>query len=135
MEKYFNMFTVFFGALGGFFAHALGGYDSILNTVLCLTVIDMITGLINGFYNKKLNSHKCVDGIIKKVYIYITIGFAVVIDNWLHHSIPLREVVITFYIVNEGLSILENIGKVIPYPDKLKELFEQLKDGGVIDGK
>ena len=40
-----------------------------------------------------------------------------------------RGVVIAFYLANEGISILENAGKLgVPYPQKLKDVLEQLKE-------
>lgn len=132
--RYFNHITVIGSTILSFIVYCLGGYDGLLKTVLALTVIDFITGVLQGIYNKKLNSEYGFKGIIKKVFIYLTIAVAVIIDNWLHNSIPLREIVITFYICNEGISVLENIGKVIVYPKKLQEFFEQL-EGGASDGK
>lgn len=129
MGTYFTYLKVLVASCGGYLTYLLGGYDLILKTMIMLTIFDMVTGVVNGIYNQKLDSHICSKGIVKKVYIYITIGFAVVIDNWLNNAIPLREVVLTFYIVNEGLSVLENIGKVIDYPEQLKQVFEQLRDG------
>lgn len=41
---------------------------------------------------------------------------------------PLRTVVISFYIANEGLSILENVGKFVQYPKPLRNFLEQLRD-------
>ena len=43
-------------------------------------------------------------------------------------KVPLREVVIMFYIANEALSLLENAAEFIPVPDKLKEVLLQLRD-------
>ena len=41
----------------------------------------------------------------------------------------LRNAVIFFYLANEGVSIVENAGKIgLPIPDKLKEALVQLKD-------
>jgi phage-related holin len=41
----------------------------------------------------------------------------------------IRGLVIGFYIANEGISILENVGRMdVPYLSKLKDILEQLKD-------
>ncbi|HAT7584516.1 TPA: phage holin family protein, partial [Enterococcus faecium] len=44
------------------------------------------------------------------------------------NSIPLREIVIMFYVANEGISFLENISVFLPLPDKLKEVFQQIRN-------
>jgi len=41
----------------------------------------------------------------------------------------IKGLVIGFYIANEGISILENVGRMdVPYLAKLKDILEQLKD-------
>jgi phage-related holin len=42
--------------------------------------------------------------------------------------IPLREVTITFFLCNEGISLLENASEFVPIPDKLKDTLIQLRD-------
>ena len=44
------------------------------------------------------------------------------------NTIPLREVVIMFYICNEALSLLENAAVFVPIPDKLRDVLIQLRD-------
>ena len=129
MEKYFNVFACWFSVIIGVIVSFLGGNDILLKTVISLTIVDMVTGVLSSLYKKRLDSIKCFKGIIKKIFIYITIAVAVILDNLFGNTVPLREVVITFYIVNEGLSVMENIGKVIDYPPKLKEVFNQLSEG------
>ncbi len=33
-----------------------------------------------------------------------------------------------FYVANEGISFLENISVFLPLPDKLKEVFQQIRN-------
>ena len=51
-------------------------------------------------------------------------------NNVIGGNIPLREVVITFFICNEGLSLLENVAVMTPVPQQLKDVFLQLRDKG-----
>lgn len=122
-----NIMHLCISFISGACAYFLGGYDLAIKTMLFMTAIDFITGIGSSIYKHKFSCKKCVKGIFKKVYIYITVAFAVVVQKFLGNTIPLRETVIVFYIVNEGFSCLENIGKVISYPTKLKEIFEQLE--------
>jgi len=47
----------------------------------------------------------------------------------------IRTAVIFFYLSNEGISIIENATRLgLPIPDKLRDILEQLKDGGGKDG-
>ena len=56
----------------------------------------------------------------------IAVSYA--IQGLMGGKVPLREVVIMFYIANEALSLLENAAEFIPVPDKLKEVLLQLRD-------
>ena len=48
----------------------------------------------------------------------------------------LRTAVIFFYLSNEGISILENAGRIgLPVPEKLKNVLEQLKEEREDEGK
>ena len=67
-------------------------------------------------------------GLLKKIMIFVVIAVAVEIEKLTNNNIPLREVVIMFYIANEGISLLENISEFVPLPDKLKDYFIQIRD-------
>ena len=123
--KYFKYFIIL---VVGLFVDGLGGYDVFLKTLLLLTVLDFITGILGGIYQKNLSSNYGFRGIIRKVTIYLFVALAVAVQNFIGGEIPLREIVISFYVINESLSILENGGKIIPYPPRLKEVLEQLKE-------
>lgn len=127
MEKYFNSISMFFGLIGGVAVSFLGGMDTILHAILYLVIVDYLTGLAKSWKNKELSSRVGFFGIIKKVMIFVVISAAVEIEMLTNESIPLREVVIMFYIANEGISFLENVSEFLPLPDKFKNYFLQLR--------
>lgn len=116
-----------FGVLGGVAVSFLGGMDTILHAILYLVIMDYVTGLAKAWKNKKLSSQVGFVGIMRKVMIFIVISAAVEIEKLTNDSIPLREVVIMFYIANEGISFLENVSEFLPLPDKFKNYFLQLR--------
>ena len=128
MEKLFNWISVVFGIVGGFLSYWLGGWDVLLRTIVFLAVVDYITGLIKGIYLKQLSSEIGFKGLLKKIVMFIVIAVAYVIQNLIGGKIPLREVVIMFYIANEALSLLENAAVFVPIPEKLKDVLLQLRD-------
>lgn len=128
MEKLFNWISVIGGVIGGFLAYWLGGWDALLKTIVCLAVLDYITGWIKAFYNKQLSSEIGFKGLLKKIVMFIVIAVSYAIQGLMGGKVPLREVVIMFYIANEALSLLENAAEFIPVPDKLKEVLLQLRD-------
>lgn len=130
MEKLFNWISIMGGIIGGTLAYWMGGWDTLLKTIVFLAVLDYITGWIKGIYHKQLSSEIGFKGLLKKIVMFIVIAVAYAIQLLVKEAIPLREVVIMFYIANEALSLLENAAEFIPVPDKLKEVLLQLRDKG-----
>ena len=128
MEKLFNWISIWFGIVGGLCTYWLGGWDVLLKTIVFLAVVDYITGIIKAVYLKKLSSEIGFKGLLKKIVMFIVIAVAFVIQQLIGGTIPLREVVIMFYIANEALSLLENAAIFVPIPDKLKDVLLQLRD-------
>lgn len=128
MEKHFNNISMFFGILGGFIANYLGGMDTILHAIIFLVVIDYFTGLAKAWKQKKISSEIGFVGLLRKIMIFIVIAVAVEIEKLVNNSIPLREIVIMFYIANEGISVFENIAEFIPLPEKLTDYFIQIRE-------
>lgn len=128
MDKIFNWISVAFGMVGGCLTYWLGGWDMLLKTIVFLAVADYITGWIKGIYNRQLSSEIGFKGLLKKTVMFIVIAVAFVIQGLMGGAVPLREIVIMFYIANEGLSLLENAAVFIPIPDKLKDVLLQLRD-------
>lgn len=128
MEKIFNTISFVFGVIGGFIAKWLGGWDALLITIVALAVLDYVTGVIKGIYKKQLSSEIGYKGLLKKIVMFIVIAVAFIIQRLISDVIPLREVVIMFYVCNEALSLLENAAEFVPIPDKLKNTLLQLRD-------
>lgn len=128
MDKLFNQISVIFGIVGGTCTYLLGGWDILLKTILYLAIADYATGWIKAIYLKKLSSEIGFRGLLKKIVMFIVIAAAFEIQELIGSTIPLREVVIMFYIANEGLSLLENAAIFVPVPDTVKNVLLQLRD-------
>lgn len=117
------------GLVGGFFGGLLGGFDKMLIILCILICLDYITGLIKSAFKKELSSEVGWRGILKKVMFLVTVMVAYLVQQVIGNVVPLREIVIAFFIANEALSILENGGEMgIKYPKKLLEILKQLHD-------
>ena len=127
MEKLFNVYSVVTAVVGGILAQLFGGFDVLLKVLLVMIVLDYITGIIKGIYNKRLSSEIGWKGLLKKIITLIIVVMANVLQIAIGDTIPLREVVIMFYIANEGISLLENAADVIPLPEQLKNTLLQLR--------
>ena len=125
--KIFNEISLVFAGLGSVLLGFLGGMDNLLHALLFMIVLDFLTGLIKSVVNKKLSSKIGSKGIAKKVMVLLVIAVAVEGEILIGQAIPLREVVILFYLSNEGISLLENVSEFLPIPQKLKDYFLQLR--------
>ena len=128
MERYLNTITMLLSIFGGIVVRLLGGLDQLLDVFLFLIIIDFITGWIKAIATKELSSRIGMLGIAKKVTMLFVVAVAVRVEKVVGNNLPIREMVLIFYIANEGLSFFENIATFIPMPKKLKELFIQLKN-------
>ncbi len=127
-EKYFNTVTMIFGLVGGVITGILGGWDALTHAIVFLLIMDYLTGVGKSIINKQLSSAVGFIGLFKKVLIFVVIAVAVEMQKIIGNGIPLREIVIMFYIANEGISLIENISEFIPLPQKVKDIFVQIKD-------
>ena len=121
--------TTLFGFFGTLASYVFGGFDLLLQTLLIFIICDILTGVIGGIYNQNLNSHIMSRGIIRKMYEMLIVVIALRLDKLTGTNI-FRTFACYFFIANEGLSILENVGKFIEYPDFIKKFLEQLKKSG-----
>lgn len=99
---------------------------------MALMVADYITGVMCAIVDKKLSSEIGFRGIFKKVLIFVLVGIGHMIDtNLIGEGSVLRTAIIFFYCSNEGISMLENAGRLgLPIPEKLKDILVQLHNKG-----
>lgn len=133
IERLFNGVSVVGGIVGGFLCQWLGGWDVILKALVVLIILDYITGVLKAIVTKTLSSQVGFIGLIRKIVIFIVVATAVTVQSVVGDAIPLREIVIIFFICNEGISLLENASEFVPIPEKLKETLIQLRDKGQSD--
>ena len=99
-----------------------------LYTIILFAILDYLTGILKAVYKKELSSEIGFKGIVKKVMIFVVIAVAVSVQRVINNAIPLREIVIVFFICNEALSILENAAEFTNIPPQLKNVLLQLRD-------
>lgn len=128
MDKLFNSISIITGVVGGVVAAFFGSYDKVMCTLVILMVLDYIAGVIKAVYTKSLSSEIGFKGLLKKIAMLVIVALANTIQNLMGGNIAVREIVIMFYIANEGISILENAAVILPQmPEKLKDILLQLR--------
>ena len=117
-------------SIGAVLGNFIGGNDGLLYALIVFVVVDYITGVLCAVVEKNLASSIGFRGIFQKVMIFLLVGIANVLDTKiLGAGAMLRSAVIFFYVANEGISIMENAGRMgLPVPEKMKGVFRQLHD-------
>lgn len=114
--------------LGTLFIYLLGGFDVAMQCLLIAIALDYLSGLIKAYNSKVLSSKIGFRGILKKLGILFLVMLAVVIDRVTGESGAIRTLVIYYFVANEGLSIIENLGEAgLPIPKVLKNALKILK--------
>lgn len=121
------------GALVASFAmYMLQIVNEAIVVLVFLMFLDMASGVMRSFMTKSWNSTVGMSGIIKKVSVILLIGMAGAIEYMVmsigQDSKGLILIGVTsFFIVNEGISILENCAQIgIPIPPFLYNALEKL---------
>ena len=126
-----NILKTLSAIIGGVAGLLWGQLDGLLIALIAFICLDYITGLIVGAVQHRLNSQTSFIGLAKKALILIIVAVAHIIDSQVlgGSASVFRSAACGLYIANEGLSILENAGKLgLPMPKKLRNVLEQLRD-------
>lgn len=120
---------VFITLLAWFF----GEPDGFFKFLIALSVIDYLSGTFLAWVYGNLSSRVGFNGILRKCLMFTFVGIAHLIDKYIGEVIGTgaitRIIVCSFYISNEGISIIENADKIgIPIPQILREKFTEIKE-------
>lgn len=130
VEKTFQILTAIFAGLVQFL---YGDWTVLLSILTTLSVFDYISGMAAGYAEGKLKSKVGMIGIARKVFIFLMVAVAHLIDLMLIQSgLETKAVVMTmtivFYAVNEILSIIENAGRIgLPVPEQIRNAIVVLR--------
>ena len=105
------------GFVGGAIAAALGGWDLLAKALLCFMGFDYLSGwLVAAVFHKSPKtatgayaSSVGLKGLIRKAMMFGVVGMGVLLDGVLGFEY-LRNAIAAAFLVNEGLSIVENMG-------------------------
>lgn len=138
MEKTQIIHITLAGAIGALAAY----FNILLVPLIVLTVVmavDYLTGMFSASREGKLNSRTGVIGLIKKVGYLALVGVGMVVDYLMTSALAQIGVnsgmpnlfglmVIIWLIINELISILENLGEIgVPMPEFLVRTVKSIK--------
>lgn len=126
----FNIITGVLVIIGGVIGYLIGPIDGLVYCLIVFMVIDYITGIIvAALIDKSLSSSIGFLGIAKKVMIIALVIVSNLLDMYIIGSgSTAKTAIISFYLVNEGISIIENVTRLgLPIPESLLKLFNDIK--------
>lgn len=108
----------------------IGDINGLFWALLIFAMVDYITGVISAILEHNLSSEIGFKGITRKILLFMVVGVANVLDVYVIGTASVcRSMVIMFYLANEGISIIENVGRCgVPIPEKLKIILKQLEE-------
>lgn len=122
------------GLIGSLIASLFGGWDIALQCLILFMAIDYISGLaVAGVFHRSpktetgtLESRAGFKGLCRKAAVLCLVLMAHYLDLVIGADFA-RDAVCIGFIVNEGLSILENVGLMgVTYPDVIKRALDVL---------
>lgn len=130
--------VIFSAALAALISY-LGVVAIPVTVLMTAMIIDYVTGMAAAWHSKKLSSKKGLSGIIKKISYLALICVGMGVD-WLiysglsqagistEHSVFFGVLVTVWLIINELISILENLKAIgVPLPTFLIKIVKRLK--------
>lgn len=137
MDKITELAKVILGSVITAVSGFLGGMDGIMYTLIIFVSIDYVTGVGAAAKRRQLSSEVGFWGIVKKVCIIALVGIAHFVDTYVMQAGDIfRTAVALYYIGNEGLSLMENMGSLgVLLPQKLIDVLKQLRDKNDKGGK
>lgn len=124
------------GMVGGIIASLLGGWDAAAATLCMFMAADYVTGLIvagvfhksNNSTNGALESRAGFKGLCRKGGILLIVFIAAQLDLLLGETF-IRDGVVTAFVANEAISIIENVGLMgVPIPPAIKKAIDVLNE-------
>lgn len=125
-------------AVGTLISEAMGGWDNALALLIAFVVLDLLTGwMVAAIWKKSpksatgaMDSKANFKGLCKKVIIFCLVALGVRLDVTLGITY-IRMAIILFFVGNEGLSLVENLGIMgVPFPAFIKNMLDVLREQG-----
>jgi len=124
------------GASISLLTYLFGGMDSLLAALIAMICIDFVTGIIKAAVLRDIASQKMFLGGAKKIGIMFIVATSNIVDHVLELGGVLRAITISYFIANEGISMLENWSQLgLPVPNRLRNVLREIKGQGDKDEK
>ena len=122
-------------AIAGFLHGMTSGQGRTALLLAALMGADYVSGVLAAALGRsrksahgRLSSQAGWKGLLRKAVMLLAVGLSVLLDWYVGQgSAMFQTAVMWFYISNEALSLLENLGRCgVPIPKKLRDMLEEL---------
>ena len=106
----------------------IGEFNILYIPLVIFILFDYISIICVAVKKHKITKKLKITTFFRKLLIFLVAGLAHVIDCFLLVTdVPIESMVLLFYISNEGIIILKNLTDLgVPFPQKIKQIFEDL---------
>lgn len=112
----------------GVASYLVGGFDTLITVFATIVIVDTATGMLKAWNKGEYESKKFRSGFTKTISYLLGVVLAVQIDLLLGSNF-LRDATLTFFIINESLSIVENLGELgITFPQQFTDAIKSLQN-------
>lgn len=121
-------------AIAGAIGYFVGGFDVLIAVFGAVICIDTLSGMLKAWNLGEYNSKQFREGLIKKFGYIIGVLLVVQLDLMIRKvvggtSIAFRDATLTFFIINEALSVIENLGGMgVQFPATFANTIKALRD-------
>lgn len=124
------------GVLGSYLIALFGEWNAAIKTLIIFMAIDWVTGMAVAMFWKSspksnsgaLSSKAGFKGLMRKCAILAMVIVGNMLDKTTGSEF-VRDAVVIAYVVNETVSIIENVGIMgVPIPTVIKNLIDTLKE-------
>jgi len=138
---FITVIKVVFSSISGILFSFQSRYQTLTILVILAAFIDIVTGFIQAKINKNIESKRMAYGLWKKCSILVCLFFGYFLDSILMYlsqndipfsleiNLPLGNIIGTYIIINECISICENLYKCgAPIPKFIIQSFKVSKE-------
>ena len=93
---------------------------TIMQYLLECTILVIVTGFIKAYDQKNVSSKKMKHGALAKVTIWCVVVVSIILSGYL--GTDLTTYIVSYYLLMEIISILENVSVFVPVPEKIKNI-------------
>ncbi|MCL6617961.1 MAG: phage holin family protein [Anoxybacillus ayderensis] len=123
-----TLYTTITGGSASAIAYLIGGVDHLAIALGIMMAVDYISGLMVAVGTKEVSSKTAFRGLMKKMAMILAVIVANQLDAVTGSGDFMRNTMIMFLIGNEGISFIENLGRLgVSIPGQVSKVFAQLK--------